>query len=771
MPGLWLEIFVVRLLINTASTDRGGGIQVALSFLNECRGIPGHEYFVFLSPNLAKQVNQSHFPGNFRFFEIEARPATRVFSFKPMSAVFSRLEAEIRPDCVLTTSGPSYWKPKAPHLLGYNLPHYIYQDSPFWKHVSFFERVQFHLKGILIRWFYRRDASEYVVQTDDVGVRLLKFLGRGTTHTVPNTCSSIYYEPVSGDRKPAVCSPKEYRLLTVSALYSHKNLEMIKKVVIELRARGYGRIRFVLTIPQEDYERVFGNAYSEVITVGPVPPVKCPSLYQECDAMFLPTLLECFSVSYPEAMAMMKPILTSDLDFAKTVCRDAALYFDPLDPVDICDRIVESMNPEVREQLIERGNRRLPSFNNAKARAEALLSICEQLCPIRSPMMHVLFIYIDVGKNFSGQAQATEFIVEGLQAQGHTCRRKCLPYLDRSGHLSKRVSGFFFFRKLLLAYAGLLFERVPSRGVIHLSLGQTRFALLRDGLALLCARFLSARNVRKAIALHGSVFASWAVDSLDARIFRWIVRGADFVTCLGDAHAAGLQRLGVPAEKIKVVPNVAEFDGIREVDCRMKHLSSSGPIEILFLSSLTDTKGYPEYLEALELISKEPGPKINAVLCGPIMMDAYRKRFHDAEQANFWIEQTIERINRSERVHVVRIPGARGEVKRRLFEAAQIFVLPTTYPVEAQPLVVLEAMAHGCAIVTTNVGELPSTVDDASAIVLSSPTPDTVKRAIAGLVEDEPLRLRLGQAALNRFKSKFDRERYVQRWTDLCRVE
>jgi glycosyltransferase involved in cell wall biosynthesis len=79
-------------------------------------------------------------------------------------------------------------------------------------------------------------------------------------------------------------------------------------------------------------------------------------------------------------------------------------------------------------------------------------------------------------------------------------------------------------------------------------------------------------------------------------------------------------------------------------------------------------------------------------------------------------------------------------------------------------------MAHGCAIVTTDVGELPSTVDDASAIVLSTPTADTVKRAISRLVADEQLRLRLGRAALNQFKSKFNRERYVQRWADLLKV-
>lgn len=384
--------------------------------------------------------------------------------------------------------------------------------------------------------------------------------------------------------------------------------------------------------------------------------------------------------------------------------------------------------------------------------------------------MRVWFIYIDIGRGFSGQAQATELIIEGFQAQGHLCRKKLLPYLDRSGRSSKLVSGFLFFWKLLRAYASLLCERVPNGGAIHLSLGLTRFALLRDGLALCLARMGNARRISSVVALNGSVFTSWAVRSLEARLFRWVIRGCDVVTCVGQSHREALQRLGVPDEKIEIVPNVCEYDGVSEADLIAKQTASGEPFDLLFLSSLTDTKGYPQYLEALEIMAREDRAPIHAVLCGPVMMDAYRKRFNTALDATKWIEDKLAVINQSGRIQLEWIRGASGAEKQALFEQAQIFVLPTQYPVEAQPLAVIEAMAHGCAIVTTDVGELPSTVNDTSAIVLSAPTPDAIKRAISRLVEDEQIRLSLSRAALNQFRSKFNRERYVQRWTDLLRV-
>ncbi len=368
---------------------------------------------------------------------------------------------------------------------------------------------------------------------------------------------------------------------------------------------------------------------------------------------------------------------------------------------------------------------------------------------------------------FSGQAKATDLIIDGLNPKGVVCVRGLLPYLDRSGRLPVSISGALLFAKLLRVYWRFLCERLPEGGALHLSLGLTRFALVRDGLALFCASLFNRHPLRCVVALNGSVFTEWLTDSLNARLFRWIISRADVVTCVGELHRNALINLGVPSKKIEVVPNVCEYDGIEESDVTEKQVSSDQPLECLFLGSLTDTKGYPEYLEAFEMIGSEDGAPIHAVLCGPIMMDAYRKRFETYDKAKVWIEQKVASINESDRVQVEWIPGARGLEKRELFERAQIFVLPTQYTVEAQPLAVIEAMAHGCAIVTSDVGELLSTVNDESAIVLSVPTPDSVKQAIVRLAEDEQLRMSLGQAALNQFKTRFNRERYLRHWSEL----
>ncbi|MFK2341775.1 glycosyltransferase [Bacteroides fragilis] len=82
------------------------------------------------------------------------------------------------------------------------------------------------------------------------------------------------------------------------------------------------------------------EAKKSIVNLGIIDVSKCPQLYNECDALFLPTLLECFSANYVEAMKMRKPIVTSNLPFATNVCKNAALYFDPMNAHDIVEKFL-----------------------------------------------------------------------------------------------------------------------------------------------------------------------------------------------------------------------------------------------------------------------------------------------------------------------------------------------------------------------------------------------------------------------------------------------
>lgn len=376
------------LLINTASTLKGGGVQVALSFIKECRHYPDNIYHIVLSDAVGRLISREDYPPNFHFYEINYRPASRLFTFKSHNSFLKSIEKTVQPDCVFTTSGPAYWRPRVSHLVGFNLPHHVYPDSPYFRKMNCCSRLRWFLKKRFHSFCFRRESDAFVTQTHDVSERVKKLLKTNNVFTVSNTYSSHYHGSRSrySDRLPARRGG-EYRFLTFTAYYPHKNLEIIKEVVPILKSRGYHEVVFVLTIDQNSFSRIFSDKSACILNVGPVPAEEGPMLYREVDFIFLPTLLECFSANYPEAMVMQKPLLTSNLPFARTVCEDAALYFDPLNASDIADRIIDLMESDnLRDELISKGIERVKRFPVAKERAARYLEICHELSMKQCPL-------------------------------------------------------------------------------------------------------------------------------------------------------------------------------------------------------------------------------------------------------------------------------------------------------------------------------------------------------------------------------------------------
>lgn len=374
----------MRLLINTALLRFGGAVQVASSFIDECRRFPKHEYDVVLGPGVGAVLDTSNYPDNFRFH----RKTFGVMGLRKAPIVqreMSAIERELRPDCVATTSGPAYWRSERPHLMGFNLPLLIYPESPYFQRIPLKKKLRFSVRNRLHRAFFRRDADALLVQTDDVNRRVRKLLGTNAVHTVTNTHSAWFDDPPARPQRLPERKEGIFRLLTVSSYYSHKNLDIIPALIRELPERLRCRVEFVLTLTEEIFrERIAADIPEQVRLVGPVPPPDCPSLYMECDAMFLPTLAECFSASYPEAMKMGKPIITTDLGFARSICQDAALYFTACDARDAARQVEKLIDDRaLQDDLRQRGRARLAAFDTPARRAEKILDICKGL--IESP--------------------------------------------------------------------------------------------------------------------------------------------------------------------------------------------------------------------------------------------------------------------------------------------------------------------------------------------------------------------------------------------------
>jgi len=372
----------MKLLINASNLYVGGGVQVAVSFINELQKMNyDNKYFVFLSKKVKERLEIEEFDNRFKFFDVPK------LSFYKIGKYLRQIENSINYDVAFTIFGPSYWKPSKVHLMGV-ADGWLYNDIDFLlKEKNLFQNLRTKSLLQLKRFFMKKDGGFFVLETNDAKKKFIRYfnINEDKVFVVGNTYNAIfdnlsYLEEKSKYYIDLNKKKGEFYLLTVANNYTHKNLSIIRKIIPILKEKNLKNIKFVLTLKEKDFYKNFGNFKEYIINVGEVDIRSVPSLYLQSDAMFLPTLLETFSASYPEAMKMKKPILTSNLSFAKDVCEDAALYFNPLDGNDIVEKIeMIYKDSNLYNELVNKGIKRVKTFETAKSRAEKYLEICNKI--------------------------------------------------------------------------------------------------------------------------------------------------------------------------------------------------------------------------------------------------------------------------------------------------------------------------------------------------------------------------------------------------------
>lgn len=371
-------------MVNATPVKLGGGVQVALSLIEELRNHPEHDHVVLMSPQVASAVEggglgpdvASHVvPGNVTSMGADGHRAR---------AWLRQMEAEERPDAVLTVFGPAMWRPRAPHLMGFANGLYLSLDSRFIRDHFLADpvsRARYLARRTILLGELRREARHFWIETEAARADLCRIL-----HLAPSqvtVASNSFGAPFRdlGDRLAEPRRPGPMQLLCLANWYPHKNLEMVREVLPLLRHRAV-EVEFSMTLRESEFTALFGPEGSTpgVRNLGPLRPDECPDAYLGADALFFPSLLETFSATYPEAMVTGRPVLTSDLPFARSVCGDAAGYFDPYDARSACDAIERLVrDPAWRSDLVAKGRARLKTFDDAATRCTKLLRVLEGL--------------------------------------------------------------------------------------------------------------------------------------------------------------------------------------------------------------------------------------------------------------------------------------------------------------------------------------------------------------------------------------------------------
>jgi glycosyltransferase involved in cell wall biosynthesis len=308
----------------------------------------------------------------------------------------------------------------------------------------------------------------------------------------------------------------------------------------------------------------------------------------------------------------------------------------------------------------------------------------------------------------NGCSFANKILYENLIRQNIDC-----VVIDTSAnkHISSKQGTSFSFKKAF--DFGKIYSKIFSikRGiqVVYFTPGQTFFGLLKYApFMLVCI----LKNIPYIIHVHGNYLGKEyrLLIGIKKKIFGYLISNAAAGIVLSDSLKANLTDL-LPLKDIYVVENFVENTLFQNNIQKNKD-----KLRILYLSNLMEEKGILQLLGACEKIKSE-GINFELKLAGNIESS---------------IEQQVKKvIGKIPEINYVGVVS--GDAKKQLFLDANIFALPTYYTMEGQPISLLEGMATGNIILTTNHAGITDIVHPENGVFVEKKSVESIAESLRNI--------------------------------------
>lgn len=306
--------------------------------------------------------------------------------------------------------------------------------------------------------------------------------------------------------------------------------------------------------------------------------------------------------------------------------------------------------------------------------------------------------------------------------------RAALRPLDTRGGGAAAASVFV----LLAALGKVLWGRLTGRlRGVHVNMAE-RLSLFRKCAVVLWARLCGVPVVLHLHAAQLHHFYANLPASVQGFV-RWTFSKATRVVVLGNASFRFVtEQLKVPAERVEIINNGVPAPSVERAPLSRQ----GGKCRMFFLGNLSERKGVSDLLMALASSQLAQSGRVEAIFAGGGDLDAYNAKARELKV------DTITTF----------VGWADQQQAAQWMASSDVLVLPS-YD-EGLPLVILEALAHGVAVICTPVGEIPHNLKDgAEALFVQPGDVPGLSRALDRVLGDEDFRRRLeagGRALFDR---------------------
>jgi len=361
---------------------------------------------------------------------------------------------------------------------------------------------------------------------------------------------------------------------------------------------------------------------------------------------------------------------------------------------------------------------------------------------------------------FGGSVKVAYDISRKLVNRGHSVTVYTSDIKDenlRVGTAFKEVDGInvFYFRNLSISLAkkkifitpsliSALKKNVRSFDIVHIHGNRTT-------LNPIFHHFLKKGSVPYVLQSHGGLPSIGLSKNLYDLFFGYrLLRDASKVIALTRIEAEQYRSMGVPGEKIAIIPNGIDLSEYADLPPKGSFKRKFNIPEdrkiILYLGRIHKTKGIDLLIRAYAYLKNEMKDKDTIlVIAGPD--DGY---LNEART----LTNSLEVYN-----SVIFTGFISNEDKLKALVDAEVFVTPSFY---GFPVTFLEACAVGTPIVTTSLGDTLEWIDGNVGYV-TQPTPRDLAEAIYRIISGAELHRRFSKNCIKIVKSEFSIEKMVKK--------
>lgn len=304
----------------------------------------------------------------------------------------------------------------------------------------------------------------------------------------------------------------------------------------------------------------------------------------------------------------------------------------------------------------------------------------------------------------TGVSLAFDLLIEGLKERNINFNVVDFAYTDNS-----LKSGSYNFKSAWYSLYAVIqtWLKLIVTDIFYTTMSTSRLGFIRDFMAVGVAYLLRKKVI---MHLHGGGFEDFYRSSSrwNKFLIRQNLKKVDTIIVLGELLKDQFDCVSsIVKNKLSVVPNGLTL-GVNDPAINFKSFNKDEIINLIYLSSLMPSKGFMDVIHAVEILKKQLCKKYHLDICGNFV-NAITEEKCDLKN----IEDLLSYIKENNLEKEITYHGqVLGTTKETLLKKAHIFLLPTYYPWEGQPLSIIEALAFATPIISCKHKGIPEMLDE-----------------------------------------------------------